>query len=57
MKNDEIKFVILSTLLLPIPRINLTTALDCIIKAFQNPIWAEQARERLKQIETLSKVC
>lgn len=32
------------------PRINRTDALDCIIKAFQNPIWAEQARERLKLI-------
>jgi len=40
---------------LRIPRINLTDAFDCIIKAFQNPIWAEQARERLKQIQTLTK--
>ena len=35
------------------PSINLTNAFDCIIKAFQNPIWAEQARERLKQIKLL----
>ena len=37
------------------PSINLTRAFDCIIKAFQNPIWAEQARERLKQIKMLTK--
>ena len=36
------------------PRINLTDSLSGIIKAFQNPIWAEQARERLKQIELLT---
>ena len=40
---------------LRIPSINLTDAFDCIIKAFQNPIWAEQARERLKQIQMLTK--
>ncbi len=37
------------------PSINLTHAFDCIIKAFQNPIWVEQARERLKQIRMLTK--
>ena len=45
-------------------QIGLTNAFDCtcpeyyrrIIKAFQNPIWAEQARERLKQIKMLTKV-
>lgn len=40
---------------LPIPRINLTIALACIIKAFQNPVWAEQARSRLKQIKMITK--
>jgi hypothetical protein len=39
-----------------IPRINRTDALASIINAFQNPIWAEQARERLKQIKLLTKV-
>lgn len=36
------------------PRIKRTDGLDCVIKAFQNPIWAEQARERLKQIKFLT---
>ena len=39
--------------LLRVPSINLTHAFDCIIKAFQNPIWAEQARERLKLIKII----
>ncbi len=38
------------------PSINLTNSISSIIKAFQNPIWAEQARERLKQIRLLTKV-
>ena len=38
------------------PRINLTNALSSIIKAFQNPVWTEQARERLKQIKLLTRV-
>jgi len=38
------------------PSINLTDAFNCILKAFQNPVWAEQARERLKQIHTLTHV-
>jgi len=42
--------------LLRVPSIALTTALSRIIKAFQNPMWAEQARERLKQIKMLTKV-
>ena len=33
----------------------LTIAFDCIIKAFQNLIWAEQARNRLKQIKLLQQ--
>ena len=37
------------------PSINLTDSLAQIIKAFQNPIWAEQTRERLKQIQMLTK--
>jgi len=36
--------------------INLTNTFDCIIKAFQNPIWAEQARKRFKQNKLLKKV-
>lgn len=40
---------------LRIPRINLTDALSRVINAFQNPVWAEQARERLKQIKMLTK--
>lgn len=42
--------------MLPDPKVNLTNALDCIIKAFQNPNWAEQARERLRQIKNLVRV-
>ncbi len=38
------------------PRINLTNSLAQVIKIFQNPIVAEQARERLKQIQMLTKV-
>jgi len=45
---------ILSATWLRNPSINLTDSLSSIIKAFQNPIWAEQARERLKQIKTLT---
>ena len=33
----------------------LTTIYTPIIKAFQNPIWSEQLRERLKQIYLLTK--
>lgn len=36
------------------PKINLTDAFNCIMKAFQNPIWSEQARERLKEIKMLT---
>ena len=39
--------------LLPVPSFALTTALSNVIKAFQNPVWAEQARQRLKQINML----
>ena len=39
-----------------LPSINLPSSLTTIIKAFQNPIWTEQARERLKQINTLTRV-
>jgi len=42
--------------MLRIPSINLTNSLSFIIKAFQNPIWAEQARERLKQINNLKRL-
>ena len=42
--------------MLRIPSINLTNSLAQIIKAFQNPILAEQARERLKQIRLLTRV-
>ena len=45
--------VLLSTEWLRIPRINRTDALSSIIKAFQNPIWAEQARERLRLIKKI----
>ena len=36
--------------MLRVPSINLTDALYRIIKVFQNPIWAEQARKRLKTL-------
>jgi len=35
------------------PNFTLTDSLNSIIKAFQNPIVAEQTRERLKQIKVL----
>lgn len=38
-----------------LPSINLPGSLTTIIKAFQNPVWTEQARERLKQIHTLTQ--
>ena len=38
------------------PSFALTDRLNSIIKAFQNPVWAEQARERLKQIKILKSV-
>ncbi len=41
---------------LRVPSFALTTALSRVLKAFQNPIWSEQARERLKQIKMLTKV-
>ena len=53
---NEAKLGILSANWLRVPSIALTTALDRILKAFQNPIWSEQARERLKQIKMLTKV-
>lgn len=34
---------------------SLPSSLTTIIKAFQNPVWTEQARERLKQIHTLTQ--
>jgi len=46
----------LKNTLLRNPSINLTNALSSIIKAFQNPVWTEQARERLKQIKLLTRV-
>ena len=36
------------------PRFALTDSLAQIIKIFQNPVWVEQTRERLKQIKTLT---
>lgn len=38
---------------LRVPSFALTTALSRVLKAFQNPTWAEQARERLKEIKKL----
>jgi hypothetical protein len=50
---NEAKLGILSANWLLVPSFALTEALSCCIKAFQNPVWAEQAREKLKQINTL----
>jgi len=41
--------------MLPSPIINRSERLSQVIKAFQNPIWAEQAKERLKQINILTR--
>jgi hypothetical protein len=49
----EAKLGILSANWLPVPSFALTDALSNVIEAFQNPIWAKQARERLKQIKRL----
>lgn len=38
------------------PSVNLTNSLTQVIKAFQNPILAEQARERLKAIDLLKRI-
>jgi len=50
----EAKTVRITPNLLRGPRINLTDSLSQCIKAFQNPVWAEQARSRLKQIKMLT---
>jgi hypothetical protein len=39
---------------IPSPRIARSERLSNVIKAFQNPVWVEQARERLKQIKVLT---
>jgi len=52
---DKIAFYASRQAWLRVPSINLTESLSQVIKAFQNPIWAEQARERLKQIKLLTK--
>lgn len=41
--------------MLPVPSFALTEAISCCIKAFQNPVWAKQARNRLAQIKILTK--
>jgi hypothetical protein len=35
----------------PVPSFALTDSLSQVIKAFQNPVWAEQARQRLIEIK------
>ncbi len=40
----------------PVPSFALTDALSQAIKAFQNPVWVEQARQRLNQIKVLTTV-
>jgi len=37
------------------PSFALTTSLNSIIKAFQNPVWTEMARNRLNEIKMLTK--
>lgn len=39
---------------LPSPRLARPERLSLVIKAFQNPVWAEQARNRLNQIKILT---
>jgi len=41
---------------LRIPSLNRSDSLFTVIKAFQNPIGAEQARERLKLIKTYTEL-
>jgi len=36
------------------PSFALTDSLNLVIKAFQNPIWTEQAKQRLKYISLLT---
>jgi len=38
------------------PSFARTDAFSSIIKAFQNPVWAEMARKRPNQIKMLTKV-
>ncbi|MDO8658419.1 MAG: SDR family NAD(P)-dependent oxidoreductase [Candidatus Levybacteria bacterium] len=51
----EAKTVRITPNLLRNPSFNRTDSLNSIIKAFQNPEWAEQVRERLKQIKLLTQ--
>lgn len=37
------------------PSFALTTSLNSIIKAFQNPVWAEMTRNKLNEIKILTK--
>lgn len=53
---DKIAFYASRQAQLHNPSINLTNSLTQVIKAFQNPVWTEQARERLKQIKLLTQV-
>ncbi len=52
---DKILFYASRQQWLPVPSFALTEALSNCIKAFQNPIWVEQAKQRLKQIQIVTK--
>jgi len=52
----DTNMVRLRTIQLRSPSINMIDTFSGIIKAFQNPIWTEQARQRLNQIKILTKV-
>ena len=49
----EAKTVRIRPILLRVPSFALTASLNSIIKAFQNPVWAEQARQRLRLIRII----
>jgi len=46
---------ILSANCLPVSSFALTDSSTQVIKAFQNPVWAEMARNRLNEIKMLTK--
>jgi len=51
---NDAKLGILNTNWLPSPSLARPERFSLVIKAFQNPVWSEQARERLKQINLLT---
>jgi hypothetical protein len=51
---EKLKSIEAINIWLRVPRIARPERLSLVIKAFQNPVWAEQARNRLAQIKLLT---